>query len=496
MKIWITSLLFILSVNLLFSQKDTAHIYTFGGENEEQGRDIELTRDSGFVLVGSTSSFGNGNSDIYLVKVDSNIKYEWSTAIGHYQTEFGYAVKQTVTGGYIVCGYTNSLGAGGYDVYLVRLNNKGQKLWEKTYGGADWDFAYDVEVTPDGGFLVIGETHSFGNGDADAYLLKTDLNGNLEWQKTLGGSGKDIARGLIQTRDGNYAFCGENASKNPANEGDVWLVKFDEKGTILLDTTSALKKYDYGNDLIELSKGGFGVIGTSFNLGNSTSDIIVMEFSATGKLNWNFLHGAVFAPNLGTDQGYALQEFPNGNLLIVGNSVLGNGGTNVYTGMISGKDGSYITAPSYGGGKNEDGFDGLFHPKGGAIFFGTTESEGTGYHDIQVIRVDSVDGNKTLVYNEYKDTIISNNAVLGINSEQKSSPTIFPIPFEETFEINGIQNLIEIKCFTSNSKEVKASYTFIESDKIEVDLSLHPSGVYFISIVTKTGTFKEKVLKK
>lgn len=101
-------------------------------EKEDFKDKLQLTSDNGFILVGSTSSFGAGNSDIHLVKVDSNIKYEWSAAIGHEFTEFGHAVKQTADNGYIICGCTNSIGNGSDDVYLVRTDNKGKLLWEKT----------------------------------------------------------------------------------------------------------------------------------------------------------------------------------------------------------------------------------------------------------------------------------------------------------------------------------------------------------------------------
>ena len=199
--IFIFTYLFAVSLS---AQKDTAFIYTFGGDQDEQGRDIELTADSGFIMVGATSSFGNGNSDIYLVKVDSNIKYQWSRAIGHFHLEFGHAVKQTKDGGYVICGYSNSKGTGSYDGYLVRTDDTGAVVWEKYFGGFDWDKFYDVELTPDGGFMLVGETNSFGAGDADAWIVKTDSLGNLEWEKFLGGKKKDIPHALISTKDGNY----------------------------------------------------------------------------------------------------------------------------------------------------------------------------------------------------------------------------------------------------------------------------------------------------
>ncbi|MGB0391072.1 MAG: hypothetical protein ACPGD5_05855, partial [Salibacteraceae bacterium] len=263
---------------LLLAQTDTAYIYTFGGELDEQGRDIELTSDSGFIMVGATSSFGHGNSDIYLVKVDSNINYQWSRAIGDYFLEFGHAVKQTADNGFIICGYSNSGGNGGYDGYLVKTNDTGAVEWTKYFGGFDWDKFYDLEITPDGGFMIVGETHSFGAGGADAWVIKTDSLGNTEWEKTYGGTYTDIAHALIKTSDGNYAFCGENGSETPANKGDAWLVKFDGNGNIVFSSIKGGNERDYANGLTQLNDKGFGLIGKTKSLSKNVWDTYMLSF--------------------------------------------------------------------------------------------------------------------------------------------------------------------------------------------------------------------------
>ncbi|MBL4734467.1 MAG: hypothetical protein JKY18_03840, partial [Flavobacteriales bacterium] len=131
---------------------DTTFVRTFGGLRYEEGASIAATLDSGYVMVGSTGSFGLGNSDIYIIKTDSIGTVEWTRSYGGVNTDVGLNVKQTADSGYVITGYTNSFGAGGYDVYLIRINNIGDTLWTKTYGGTDWDFGYEVVETFDNGF--------------------------------------------------------------------------------------------------------------------------------------------------------------------------------------------------------------------------------------------------------------------------------------------------------------------------------------------------------
>mgnify|MGYP000701744144 CR=1 FL=1 len=329
----ITILLLSLFISLN-AQKDTAYIYTFGGENDEQGRDIELTLDSGFIMVGSTSSFGAGNSDIYMVKVDSNINYQWSAAIGHEFTEFGHAVKQTADSGYIVCGYTNSIGAGNYDAYLVRTDKNGKLLWEKTFGGFDWDFAYDLEITADGGFLLVGETHSLGAGNADAYLIKTDKDGNLLWEKTLGGTGKDIAHGLISTNDGNFAFCGENASKNPANKGDAWLVKFDGNGDTLFDKTYGNNESDVALNLQTSKQGRYFLTGKTFEKSDTHSDNLIYSINSNGSIYWSKIYGGYEANISADDFSTDFIDYNSDTIIVVARTKSFGSGSGKYFNII------------------------------------------------------------------------------------------------------------------------------------------------------------------
>src|SRR5687767_14211712 len=136
----------------------------YGGPSQDYGRFVQQTSDSGYIVAGSTSSY-TGNTDEYLLKTDVNGKFKWHKIFGGANVEWARCVKQTpADSGYIFCGYTNSFGNGGYDVYLVKTDSAGNMLWQKTFGGTDWDFGYSVDITYDGGYVIAGSTYSSGSG--------------------------------------------------------------------------------------------------------------------------------------------------------------------------------------------------------------------------------------------------------------------------------------------------------------------------------------------
>jgi hypothetical protein len=130
-------------------------------------------------VAGYTRSFGAGGTDIFLIKTYANGNVQWAKTYGGTGWDEAYSVRQTSDGGYIVAGYTGSFGAGSYDALLIKTDANGNVQWAKTYGGTYWDYAYSVQQTSDGGYIVAGWTHSFGAGSYDALLIKTDANGNI-----------------------------------------------------------------------------------------------------------------------------------------------------------------------------------------------------------------------------------------------------------------------------------------------------------------------------
>jgi len=151
---------------------------TFGGSKDDEALSIQQTADGGYIVAGFTESFGEGKRDVYIIKLDEYGKKVWEKTYGRSAYDEAFSIQQTADGGYIVAGYTDSFGAGGADVYIIKLDADGNKVWEKIYGGSDMDEAYSIQQTADGGYIVAGFTESFETGGRDFYIIKLDKDGN------------------------------------------------------------------------------------------------------------------------------------------------------------------------------------------------------------------------------------------------------------------------------------------------------------------------------
>ena len=182
------------------------------------------TSDGGFALAGFTNSYGAGGVDMWLVKTDTTGNHEWDYAFGELGTELATSLIQTSDGGLALAGYTSSYGAGNYDMWLVKTDITGISEWKYSIGGEGKDEAYSLIQTTEGGFAIAGYTESYGAGNYDMWLVKTDDEGELEWKNTFGGTENDFAQSLVQTTDGGFAIAG---STNSYGDGDInmWLVK-------------------------------------------------------------------------------------------------------------------------------------------------------------------------------------------------------------------------------------------------------------------------------
>lgn len=204
---------------------------TFGNNGGNSvGASLVITATGDYVLAGSTDASGNGGLDVYLVKTDANGALLWQKTFGGPYDDEAFDIIRDKDGNYVIAGYTRSSGSGGADVYLIKVDDTGNALWEKTYGGQADDFGYALLESPDGGYAIAGYTRSSGNGGSDAYLIKTDANGALQWQKTYGGTGDDQANSINATADGGYVMSGW--SRSFMSNMEIYLAKIDASGNL------------------------------------------------------------------------------------------------------------------------------------------------------------------------------------------------------------------------------------------------------------------------
>jgi hypothetical protein len=197
---------------------------TYHGPYHESARWHWPTTDGGYILGATTTSYGAGADDAYLLKTNSQGDSLWSRTFGGPNDEEIHCIQQTADGGYILTGHTNSTLNGDHDFYLIRTNSAGDSIWTRSFGGAGIDRAYGVLQAWDGEFIVVGSTTSFGAGGYDALIIKVDNSGNLVWQKTLGGVGYDAAYKVIQLACGGpYMICGQTCL-GPGGGLNAWLI--------------------------------------------------------------------------------------------------------------------------------------------------------------------------------------------------------------------------------------------------------------------------------
>jgi len=239
------------------------------------------TSDGGYAIAGATNSFGAGNGDVYVVKLDANGKLQWTKTIGGPGDEIGFSLIQTSDGGYAIAGSTFSFGAGDEDVYVVKLDANGNLQWTKTIGGPKREWGSSLIQTADGGYAIAGTTTSFGAGGEDVYVIKLDASGNLQWTKTIGGKKEDAGISLIQTSDGGYAIAGYTKSFGAGGE-DVYVVKLDADGKLQWTKTIGGENDDRGFSIIQTSDDGYAIAGSTTSFGARGRDVYVIKLDRNG----------------------------------------------------------------------------------------------------------------------------------------------------------------------------------------------------------------------
>jgi len=377
------SVIVALSSATAFGQ-DTLWTRTYGGAEGDNGYSVQQTSDGGYIIVGETSSFGGGAIDVYLVKTDGNGDTIWTRAIGGTGYDMGYSVEQTSEGGYIIAGVTTSFGAGRRDIYLVKAGASGDTSWTKTYGGRNDDSGSLVRQTLNGEYIIVGTTYSFGNGAADVYFLRIDADGDTVWTRTYGGTDSEAGWWFQKTSDGGYVIVGQTMSFGSGDK-DVYLVKTDENGEALWTRAYGGPGDDRGFWVGQTPDEGYLITGWTSSFGAGGLDIYVIKTDANGDTIWTVTHGGS-----GDDVGKALVLTPDGGYLIAGyTSSFGQGGFDVYL-FRADANGDSLWAATYGGVEDDAANSVQATTDGGYIIAGYTASFGQGNNDFYLLKVITV----------------------------------------------------------------------------------------------------------
>jgi uncharacterized delta-60 repeat protein len=352
----------------------------FGGSESDSASSLIQTNDGGYAVAGYTSSKGAGDYDFWVIKLDSGGNKEWDKTFGGTSKDYPHSLIQTNDGGYAVAGYTESYGAGGYDFWLIKLDSKGNKLWDKAFGGSDKDVAESLIQTTDGGYALAGYTFSKGAGYEDFWLMKLNGNGNMEWDKTFGGSHWDRAHSLIQTGDGGYAIAGYTFSKGSGKE-DFWIIKLNSQGNIDWDRTYGGVSYDEASSLIQTDDGGYAVAGKTYSKGAGAADFWLIKLDIKGNVEWD----ETFGGSNYDEASSLIQTDDDGYAIAGGTSSKGESGYDFWVIKLD-SDGNKEWDKTFGG-SNYDYASSLIQISDGSyVVAGWTRSKGAGGGDFWVIK--------------------------------------------------------------------------------------------------------------
>jgi len=350
---------------------------TYGGRYGDGAWCLQETQDGGYILVGNTATRGEG-SDLWLIRTDQFGNPTWSRILGGSGEDIGYFVEETNDGGFIITGSTKSFGMGEERLWLIKTDGNGSRIWDKTFGGfvsSSGDGGWSVDETEDGGYIVTGYTQSLGRGRKDLWLLKTDDLGNRIWDRTYGGLEDDVGISVLQCRDGGYIVAGRTASFGKGGD-DIWLLKTDSGGKETWNATFGGSKDDAGFQVVEL-KDGYALVGRTES-GSNSNRIILIRTDLAGRGLWEraYLGGS----------GTSLQMTNEGGFIIAGRIDSKESGRDALI-IKTDSSGSEEWAHVFGGGADDIGTFAVQNRDGDYILAGITSTFGSGAEDAWLIKM-------------------------------------------------------------------------------------------------------------
>jgi hypothetical protein len=359
---------------------DSLWARTFGGALAEEANSFVQTADGGYVLAGYTYSFGAGNEDVWLVKTNANGDSVWSRTYGGPGFEGADAIQQTSDGGFILAGFSNSFGMGDYNLWLVKTDANGNSSWNRNFGGPGWDEANCILQTGDSGYLLGGLTNSYGAGDFDFWLLKTNANGDSQWSRTFGGPQLDDIFSMQPTADGGYILAGRTLSYGGGNY-DAYLVKTNSNGDSLWTRHYGGTGFEAAMAVQQTADGGYIFAGITSSFGAGYEDLWLLKTNANGDSAWSKTFGGI-----SWDRAYSIQKTADGGFILAGRTESFGAGQGDFYLLKTNANGDSLWSRAFGG----PAFDGAYFVRqttdSAFVLAGFTESFGTGGRDFWLVK--------------------------------------------------------------------------------------------------------------
>ena len=452
---------------------DIAWTQMYAGGMYDWAWGVLETSDGGYIMVGDTQSAGAGGWDIGLIKTDVNGVTEWTQTYGGIYEDRGQSIQHTADGGYIILGTTASYGAGSYDIWLVKIDNEGNEQWTQTFGGASADWGYYVEQTTDEGYIITGAYDPGSYWIWDVFLIKTDSEGNAEWTKTFDGDDShDVGHCVKQTSEGGYIITGYTYRES----SDLWLIKTDANGNIEWDNT-------YGDT--ELPEQGYSVIqsGDEYIITGfakpeyETSiqyDVWILKTDIDGNEIWNKTYG-----DIEDDRSYDIKPTLDNNFIIAG------------------------FTDSYGAGnydmwllKIDNEGDTLWTKTIGDEYLNRARSVIQISDGSYVIAGDKYAGLDDGEYNYYLAKLDPEGDV-EINEKIQTEDNFicYPNPTTGIFNLKASERPLSVE-ITDVSGQIIYTSQIQNFKTSQIDISNQPKGIYFIKIQTENRIYTDKIILK
>ena len=419
---------------------------TYGGGSEDRARRVCVTEDGGFVAAGWTSSFGVGGVDAWILRLDVSGDIEWEKTCGGVSDEHPSAIAPTVDGGLVMTVSTLSFGSGHVDTALVKLDSQGDMEWQKVLGGVEADRPMALRQTSDGGFIVASHSFSFGPGLYDPWIMKFGSSGDAAWQKTFGKSSTDdFANDIAETTDGGYVIGG--GIRNTGGY-DLWVVRIGAEGA-----TEWEKSYGGGGEeqayaVRQTDDGGFIVAGYTLSFGAGGVDGWVLKLDSAGSVEWEKAFGG---PS--EDLFYSLDKTGDGGFILAGpTDSLGAGGKDVLLLKLDAR-GDVEWRKTYGGEGEEQAYSVRRSGDGGFIAGGFSASFGAGDDDAWVLKVDAegnIDASCDMI-NIPSVQVTDTSAT--VSSTGVTANEILEQPADISMTVGDSAALIETQCETTAFEE-------------------------------------------
>ena len=322
---------------------------TYGGSNNDEAKNIQQTTDGGYIVVGHTKSVNgdisnnHGSTDIWLLKLNSNGSLNWQKTYGGSDYEYTNCIKQTNDGGFIVSAQaasndgdvSNNKSHNGY--WLIKLDINGNLKWSKTFEGINLERTNNVQQTTDGGYLIVGGSQTINSYNAgtrsniDYWVVKLQANGNLNWQKTYGGSGNDQANCIQKTNDGHYIIAGYTFSSDGDitrldGGSDAWVLKIDDLGNILQQTTIGTNDHETAYNISQTHNNNLLIAGSSQNNNGGEERIFIAALNT----NFNLLWQRQIPQENSNSFANTIFETPDCGYMLFGNQILENNLRNTF----------------------------------------------------------------------------------------------------------------------------------------------------------------------